>query len=168
APAALAGLDIEMPGPARHLGRHLASAVRAGEVPEAVLDDHCRRILRLAERTGLLEMEPMTQEREEDDPDRRALARQLAVSGAVLLRNSGLLPLADVSRLAVIGPNSEHLQTGGGGSSTVVPLRRASLLAELRDRLPGQHRPGAAAARRRRRDRQHPARARRDALRLWQ
>lgn len=136
--AALAGLDVEMPGPPSHLGSLLAAAVREGKVPEAVLDDHCRRILRLAERTGLLDSRPEEVELEEDDPQRRALARRIAIEGSVLLKNDGLLPLpAGLRRLVVIGPAAEYLQTGGGGSSTVIPLRRASVLDELRDRLPG-------------------------------
>src|SRR5262249_3339220 len=44
APSANAGLDLEMPGPARHLGAKLAAAVRAGEVSEAVLDEAVRRL----------------------------------------------------------------------------------------------------------------------------
>src|SRR5262249_20387227 len=43
AASANAGLDLEMPGPARWLGAKLADAVRAGEVAEEVLDDHVRR-----------------------------------------------------------------------------------------------------------------------------
>ena len=53
--AATAGLDIEMPGPGHWFGAHLADAVKAGDVDEAVLDEKARRILRLAERTGVLE-----------------------------------------------------------------------------------------------------------------
>ncbi|HEX6487361.1 MAG TPA: glycoside hydrolase family 3 C-terminal domain-containing protein [Candidatus Dormibacteraeota bacterium] len=137
APAALAGLDIEMPGPPQHLGPLLADAVRAGKVPEAVLEDHCRRVLRLAERTGLLDEPAPAVEAEDDDPERRRLARNLAISGAVLLRNDGLLPLTGARKLAVIGPNAERLEPGGGGSSTVIPLQRTSLLEALRAQFPG-------------------------------
>lgn len=53
--AATAGLDVEMPGPPAHLGRALAAAVTAGEVPATVLDDQARRVLRLISRVGLLD-----------------------------------------------------------------------------------------------------------------
>ncbi|MDX1650371.1 MAG: glycoside hydrolase family 3 N-terminal domain-containing protein, partial [Myxococcota bacterium] len=43
AETARGGCDLEMPGPARHLGPALAKAVEAGEVPEAVVDDMARR-----------------------------------------------------------------------------------------------------------------------------
>jgi beta-glucosidase len=136
--AAVAGLDVEMPGPPAFLGPKLAAAVESGDVPAAVLDDHARRILRLAGRIGLLDGRATDDELEDDDPERRAVARELAVAGTVLLRNDGLLPLSpDLRSLAVIGPNADLLSTGGGGSSQVLPHRHLSLVDELRDRLPG-------------------------------
>jgi beta-glucosidase len=136
--AANAGLDVEMPGPAQHLGGKLAAAVSAGEVEGAVLDDHCARVLRLAERTGLLDDATAPAEQEEDDPHRRALARELAVSSIVLLRNESMLPLDPaVQRIAVIGPNAEHLMEGGGGSSMVAALQHTALPDALGARLPG-------------------------------
>ncbi|MHB8466767.1 MAG: beta-glucosidase [Acidimicrobiales bacterium] len=138
AAAAIAGLDIEMPGPPRHLGPKLAAAVEASEVDAGVLDEHVRRIVALIKRCGLLDEPAVTDEAEQDDPPRRALARELAISGTVLLRNESLLPLRpEVRRVALIGPNAVRLETGGGGSSSVTPLRYSSLLDELRSRLPG-------------------------------
>jgi beta-glucosidase len=43
-----------MPGPAGPWGDALVDAVRSGEVAEAVVDDHLRRLLRLADRVGAL------------------------------------------------------------------------------------------------------------------
>ncbi|HVX18485.1 MAG TPA: glycoside hydrolase family 3 C-terminal domain-containing protein [Acidimicrobiales bacterium] len=137
--ASTAGLDIEMPGPPQYLGPNLAEAVKQGSVDTGVVDEHASRIARLMERTGLLAGRVVDDEREDDDPQRRALARELAAAGTVLLRNDGLLPLAGdgLRRVAVIGPNARALQTGGGGSSVVVPFRHQDLVDELRDRLPG-------------------------------
>ncbi len=136
-PAAAAGLDVEMPGPPHYLGRKLARAVEAGELSEAVLDDHVRRILRLAERCGLLDRAPTDGEPQDpEDPDRRRMAREVAIAGTVLLRNEDLLPLGPaVRRIAVIGPNADLIETGGGGSSSVVPHRSLSFVDELRARL---------------------------------
>lgn len=139
--AAIAGLDVEMPGPPHHLGHKLAEAVVGGDVAEDVLDDHARRILRLAGRTGVLDGAPAgTEDQDPEDPTRRAIARELAVAGTVLLRNEGVLPLdpAHVRQVAVIGPNSDQVEVGGGGSSQVVPHRRTSFVAELRERLGDQ------------------------------
>lgn len=137
--ATTAGLDVEMPGRAHHLGRRLATAVDEGAVDPAVLADHARRIVGLMDRTGLLDHAPKLDEDEDDAPDRRAIARELAVAGTVLLRNEGLLPLdvERVSTVAVIGPNGDRIEVGGGGSSSVVPHHQPSFVEELRDRLPG-------------------------------
>ena len=51
---AAAGLDLEMPGPPRHFGPPLATAVRRGEVSEATLNAMARRILTLAARVWAL------------------------------------------------------------------------------------------------------------------
>jgi beta-glucosidase len=106
APSLATGLDLEMPGPPRHYGARLAAAVRAGEVSEATLDAAVRRVLGLLARTGALDApEGPPPERADDRPEHRALAREAAAAGTVLLRNErGALPLAGVRRLAVIGP----------------------------------------------------------------
>ncbi|GIU89099.1 MAG: hypothetical protein KatS3mg010_0198 [Acidimicrobiia bacterium] len=52
APAANAGLDVEMPGPPQWFGPALARAVEAGDVDAAVLDDKVRRVLVAARTDG--------------------------------------------------------------------------------------------------------------------
>jgi beta-glucosidase len=140
APAALAGLDLEMPGPSAWLGPTLAAAVRSGEVDESVVDGQVRNVLRLMGRVGILEGGATSpdEEEEDDDPGRRAVARQVAVEGTVMLVNDGLLPLdgADVGSVAVIGPNAAQLAMGGG-SSEVTPHRRRRVDEALAERLPG-------------------------------
>jgi beta-glucosidase len=138
--AAIAGLDVEMPGPPSFLGPKLLAAVEAGDVAAEVFDDHARRVLRLAERTGLLDGHAGDSEAEEDDPARRALAREMAAAGIVLLANDGTLPIdagAMAGRVAVVGPNGDLLATGGGGSSQVLAHRHLSLADELQARLAG-------------------------------
>jgi beta-glucosidase len=139
APAALAGLDLEMPGPPSWLGPNLVSAVREGAVGEEVVDGQVRHVLGLMDRVGLLGTRTGAPdaEQEEDDPGRRALARRVAAEGTVLLRNDGLLPLdtASVERVAVIGPNALQMAMGGG-SSEVTPHRRRSVVDALVERLP--------------------------------
>ena len=136
--AAVAGLELEMPGPSAWLGPSLAAAVRDGVVEEAVVDEKVRHLLGLMERVGILGAPAPSAEAEEDDPGRRSVARQVAAAGTVLLVNDGLLPLdvGAVSSVAVIGPNAAQLAVGGG-SSEVTPHRRRSLAAALAERMPG-------------------------------
>ncbi len=140
APAALAGLDLEMPGPSAWLGPTLAAAVREGLVDESVVDGQVRHLLHLMGRVGLLDGTAPAgtgvQEREEDDPGRRAVAREAAADGTVMLVNDGLLPLSpETSLVAVLGPNASQLAMGGG-SSEVTPHRRRSVAQALGERLP--------------------------------
>ncbi|HKA03680.1 MAG TPA: glycoside hydrolase family 3 N-terminal domain-containing protein, partial [Acidimicrobiales bacterium] len=104
-----AGLDLEMPGPAKHFGAPLVDAVKRGDVDADLVADKARRILRLLDRVGA-EAGPERPERSEDDPARWALAREAAAAAMVLLTNrDGLLPLdpARLRRVAVIGPNAD-------------------------------------------------------------
>lgn len=133
------GLDLQMPGPAAQFGPALADAVRAGEVPEAELDDKARRILRLYARTGKLDRPDEEPETSIDTPERRALARRAASSAAVLLSNDGVLPLSPAtSSVAVIGPNATPGRIQGGGSSEVTAHYQVSPLDGIRERF-GPH-----------------------------
>jgi beta-glucosidase len=142
--AARAGLDLEMPGPPAWFGPSLAAAVREGHVDEMVVDEKMRHLLLLMTHVGLIGPDgPLMGagsgdgEREEDDPGRRAVAREVAAAGTVLLTNDGLLPLdpGGLSSVAVIGPNASQMAMGGG-SSEVTPHRRRSVAEALAERLP--------------------------------
>ena len=137
-PAVRAGLDLEMPGPSAWLGPSLAAAVRAGEVDASRWTSCCATSCSCCTASAC-SMAPTTsvEEQEEDDQGRRAVAREVAAEGTVLLVNDGLLPLNadEVSSVAVIGPNASQLAMGGG-SSEVTPHRRRSVAGALAERLP--------------------------------
>jgi beta-glucosidase len=132
-----AGLDLEMPGPGSFYGAHLADAVRAGDVPEAQLDDHVRHLLRVFDCVGALDDRPDWASTSSDRPEHRALAREAAAAATVLLRNDGLLPFDETNlrTLAVLGPNAERPQMMGGGSANLAPHYRISLIDALRTRF---------------------------------
>lgn len=140
-PAALAGTDVAMPGPSGPWGGRLEAAVRAGRVPEAVVDDHVRRVLRLAERVGALGGRPP--EPAGEPIDGVALARELAARGSTLLVNDGLLPLRGTPALAVIGVAAREARVMGGGSAQVFPDRVVSPLRGLAERTEVRHALGA-------------------------
>ncbi|CAG7618146.1 Beta-glucosidase [Actinacidiphila bryophytorum] len=133
--SALAGLDQEFSGTTYF--KQLPAAVAAGAVPQSVLDDAARRILRLEFRTG--QFAPQTPPAVDYEAD-SAVARKAAEAGSVLLKNSGAqLPLdtAELTSLAVIGPNADTAVTGGGGSSAVTPYKKVDPVSGLRARLGG-------------------------------
>jgi beta-glucosidase len=133
----LAGLDIEMPGPARTFGANLAEAVRQGRVSEEVLDATVARILAVFDRVGALGDAAPGEEQSVDLPDHRDVARRAARGSMVLLRNESVLPfdLDKIRTVAVIGPNADQAQIMGGGSATLEPHYRVSPLEAIRRRL---------------------------------
>ncbi|MEU6727100.1 glycoside hydrolase family 3 C-terminal domain-containing protein [Nonomuraea wenchangensis] len=166
-PSIEAGLDMEMPSGARFSG--LAAAVASGRLAGSVVDRSVRRILLQLDRFGLL-TEPGNglaggatgavtgglrngpkgggRARPVFDPAAGAgAAREVAVAGAVLLRNErGLLPLrrADLADLAVIGPTAAVPLAGGGGSARVLRSGTESPFAALRRRAGGAAQVGFA------------------------
>jgi beta-glucosidase len=153
--AAEAGLDLEMPGRPRFLGRRLLEAINAGEIQAGILDDKVRRLLRLAIRTGALDSSAETEEQAIDRPEHRELIRRASIESSVLLKNDdGLLPLQlePDAIVALIGPHADLLCMMGGGSSAVEPHHSTSLTAAMRERLDpeqrAEHEPGVTINRR--------------------
>lgn len=138
--AANNGLDLEMPGPARHFGQKLVDAVKAGEVSMETIDDHARRLLRLIVRCGLLDGNPKSSRGELASERHRASARAAARESMVLLRNEGgLLPVGpDVKRVAVIGQPAYMSAIQGGGSSQVSPDRVVNALEGIDEAFGGR------------------------------
>ena len=132
-----AGLDLEMPGPARAFGPALADAVRSGQVPEAEVDAKVGRMLAVLDGIGALDDPPAGEEAPVDRPEDRATTRLAASQAAVLLTNRGVLPLdaGALGRIAVVGPNADRPAIMGGGSATVQPHYLLSPLAALRQRV---------------------------------
>lgn len=135
APTVNAGLDLEMPGPARDRGAKLVAAVEAGEVSRDTVRTRALNMLRMMERCGSLWDETPFAERADDRPETRALIRRAGAEGTVLLKNDGTLPLAEGSRLAVIGPNAKVAQIMGGGSAQLNPHYRVSPFEGLTSRV---------------------------------
>jgi beta-glucosidase len=156
--AAKAGLDLEMPGPRRFYGGKVANAVREGDVDESLLDAAVTRLLGVFDRLGALD-DPPPEVESVDRPEDRALARETAAAGIVLLKNDGdTLPLSlpgragegEVRTLAVVGPNAERTSIMGGGSAQLHAHYQVTILDALRQRLVGVgggveivHEPGA-------------------------
>ncbi len=118
------GLDLEMPGPARWMGKHAAQALESGELSHERLDDKIRRLLRTMDRVGAFEHPDLPPEQAIDRPEHHAIAREAASEAIVLLKNDkALLPLdaAKLGSIAVVGALAAHPAPLGGGSARVIP-----------------------------------------------
>src|SRR5947209_8582219 len=112
-----AGLELEMPAP-RWRGEKLLTAVERGEVEEATIDTSVARLLLLMDKAGLFEHPQAAAEQAIDRPERRALVREAAAEGIVLLKNEQqVLPLQPKqgTAVAVIGSTAKVGRTAGGG-----------------------------------------------------
>ena len=121
AKAALAGLDMEMPGYS-FFGEPLKKAVENGEVLMARLDDMVHRILRTEFDSGVVDNPP--QAHVVDVVRGFEVAQKIEEKGAVLLKNDhGQLPLnaAGVKSITVIGGHADVGVMSGGGSGQVSP-----------------------------------------------
>ena len=112
AKSVLAGVDMDMMGDA--YSSHLVELVREGRVPEVVVDEAVRRILRLKVMLGLFD-QPYTDETLHERvvlaPAHREVALEVAHKSMVLLKNEGnLLPLSPRTKVAVIGPLADDHQ----------------------------------------------------------
>jgi beta-glucosidase len=114
------GLDLEMPGRALAGGRPgpyfadaLKAAVESGAIPVSAIDRALARILGEMDRFHLLDAQPRQPHAIDVAADARIVGA-IAEQGAVLLANSGALPLTaqDLASLAVIGPTAGQLAAG--------------------------------------------------------
>ncbi len=130
--AFLAGVDMDMESNA--YGPHLAELVKSGIVPESVVDESVRRVLRVKITLGLFE-HPYADGKGSDAiaPEDAELARKAAEESFVLLKNDGgLLPLKVSGKtIALIGPLADDAQqmlgswSAKGEAKDVVTLRSA-------------------------------------------
>jgi beta-glucosidase len=115
----------------------MKQAVRDGQLGEGAIDTLLVRRFAVMIRFGLFDRPPTTTPIPVQADG--AASRTLAEQGTVLLRNqSGALPLSgSTASIAVIGPYAGAAQTGGGGSSHVVPAYTVSPVRGIEDRVPG-------------------------------
>lgn len=124
-----AGLDLEMPASGGRTDAQLVAAVRAGTLPESVLDTAAARAIDLVRKAG----ERPAIAGPLDVDAHHALAREAAGRSIVLLKNDGaLLPLAADQMVAVIGAFATEPRFQGAGSSLINPTRVDNALDELR------------------------------------
>ena len=113
-PAAVAaGCDLEMPHCA-YADEDVAAAVRAGKLSEEAVDACLLRLFSLAEKYGGREGGGTY-----DSASHAAFARRCAAESVVLLKNEGVLPLAEGEKVCLIGRLARFPHTQGAGSSAV-------------------------------------------------
>ena len=125
------GSTLEMPAPGGDAVRELLAAVRSGKITEADVDARLDELLTLVLDTHAA---VERHSRSFDADAHHALARRAAGESVVLLKNDdALLPLAEGTRVAVIGDFAETPRYQGAGSSAVNSIKVDTLLDCLND-----------------------------------
>jgi beta-glucosidase len=128
------GVDVETPDAEGYA--QLPALVRSGRVPQALVDQAVRRVIRLKIESGLFDNpfpDPATADAKTATPDAIALAREAADKAIVLLKNDNeLLPLdpAKIRRMAVIGTHARDTPIGGYSD---VPKHVVSVLEGMQE-----------------------------------
>ncbi|ACL76783.1 glycoside hydrolase family 3 C-terminal domain-containing protein [Ruminiclostridium cellulolyticum] len=137
---AIAGLDIEMNVTSNFneyfFAKPLINAIKDGKIPERMLDDKVRRILRLMFRLNMF-----SKDRKRGGfnlPQHQQAVLDAAKESFVLLKNDReVLPLnADgIKTVAVIGSNADKKHSSGGDSAAVKALYEVTPLSGIVMRL---------------------------------
>ena len=120
--AALAGLDVEMPG-STYFGDALLQAVKDGKVSESIINDKVSRVLRTMFTIGLFDNPITVKDIDFEAHGKDAL--KVAEEGMVLLKNdNNILPIkpAKIKKLAIIGATAKNPRYFGGGSASTDPV----------------------------------------------
>ncbi len=137
------GMDLEMgtdlgmlPNPNYSkffFGDTVVALVRAGKIPEYLIDEKVRRILHVMFKTSMIGS--TRQKGEYNTKAHQQTALKVAEEGIVLLKNDNkILPLTpSIKSIAVIGGNADRKQSNGGGSSAVKAFYEITPLQGLKN-----------------------------------
>ena len=132
-----AGIDIDLGG--YNYGGFLKEALHRGLVTDADIDRAVRHVLQLKYDLGLFDQPYVDEglaEQGVGTPENIAVAKQVALESAVLLKNNGILPLGDnINKVAVVGQNADNMYNQlGDYTAPQDPGRVVTMLEGIRDK----------------------------------
>lgn len=134
----MSGVDLELPDGIAFY--ELKDKIEAGEFDEKYVDRAVRRVLEMKLRGNVFETPYADGEKADaltGNQEARDLALESAKKAAVLVKNDGILPLAEseYKTIAVIGPNADITVLGGYSDE---PRQTISILDGLKTKLDGK------------------------------
>ena len=132
-----AGVDIDLGG--YNYGGFLKEALNRGLVTEKDIDRAVRHVLQLKYDLGLFDHPYVDEELAEQGVgtvEGQAVAKQVALESAILLKNDDILPLDEsITKIAVIGPNADHVYNQlGDYTAPQDPDRIVTMLEGIRQK----------------------------------
>jgi beta-glucosidase len=132
-PSVLAGVALELPGPARFRGKHLLEAIKEGKIPESKIDNLVKDVIALSKKVGM--NDAIRNEPDVEKTDSTAtLVKNIATEGIVLLKNKdNILPLlpSKKQKIAIFGSPAASPIIHGGGSASLTASYVVSPLESL-------------------------------------
>lgn len=111
-----AGLDLEMPGDTNICRRWILDGIADGTLPTEDINKACRNILQWVDKyVKPADKTPIDWRAHHD------LAAEIAADSAVLMKNTGVLPLTGREKIHVEGELFEKMRYQGAGSSMINP-----------------------------------------------
>lgn len=136
-PSVMAGVALELPGPARFRGGHLLKAIQKRQIPESHIDNLVKDVIALSAKVGMKDETAIEKDILKEEST-ATLVRDIAAEGIVLLKNDGnLLPLlpSKKPRIAVFGSPAANPIIHGGGSASLTSSYVISPLDALKERF---------------------------------
>ncbi len=124
-----AGLDLEMPSSNGLNDLAIVTAIENEQLSIEELDRAVTNVLQVIE--GCLSNRRKYKKQAYDYEQGHAIAKQVALESAVLLKNEGILPISNHQSIAVIGELAHFPRYQGSGSSQVNPRKLVSFTAAL-------------------------------------
>ena len=110
------GLDLEMPGDNEICRKWIVDSIKDGSLKKEELNEAVRNVL-----TVINNHEEQAKINDVNWEEHHKLAKEIALEGAVLMKNDGLLPLNENEKLLVVGELFEKARYQGAGSSMINP-----------------------------------------------
>lgn len=135
-----AGMDLEMPDSCGNHIPFLRKALEEGTLTQEALDKAAHRVYDMVKNyvPVTLDAEAAAGRMTPDDPrvtaavaENHALAKEVALGSAVLLKNNGALPLQAGADVVIIGALAQTVRYQGGGSSHITVAAAPSVLESL-------------------------------------
>ena len=123
------GLDLAMPDSYGYFEKEIKKAIENNKIEESVIDEAVLRILDLC----INFEQDVTKTYADNYLDRHDVAKEVALSSLVLLKNEGSLPLKKGLPLCVIGELAKKMRIQGGGSSHINTRDFPDLVRALED-----------------------------------
>ena len=124
------GLTLEMPDPHGFHTRVLKKAYEKGEITDAELDLWVKNVL-----TKIVSLYENVEENYQADFDsQNEIAREIEDESAVLLKNTGVLPVSHEKQVIIVGELAKKMRFQGGGSSHINAFKTKNAIDAIKEK----------------------------------